>query len=207
MKKINKSLILIPFLILGCKSSLIEETKLLQRIDTLDMNIYSNQGEKIYSIVSPNSSYNKANHTFNLKETIINLYEDEKIKYIINSDQSRLYNNNKHVELIGNVKFRNIDQDNDILYADSFIWSIDKSTYLLSGNVKFENNNIILTSNKATMNSEEIIEFFNPVKYTIKNENNEKVYEINSENAFYNINTNSLKFGSKDKRVRTNIYF
>ena len=207
MKKINKLLILIPFLILGCKSSLIEEARLLQRIDTLDMNIYSNEGEKIYSISSPNTSYNKGNQIFNLKETTINLYKEEKIKYIINSDESRLYNNNKLVELIGNVKFRNIDQDNDILYADSFIWSIDKSTYLLSGNVKFENNNIILTSNKATMNSEEIIEFFNPVKYTIKNVNNEKVYEINSENAFYNINTNSLKFGSKDKRVRTNIYF
>ena len=207
MKNINKLLIIIPFLILGCKSNLIEETKLLQRIDTLDMNIYSNQGEKIYSISSPNTSYNKNNQIFNLKETTINLYKEEKIKYIINSDESRLYNNNKLVELIGNVKFRNIDQDNDILYADSFIWNIDKSTYLISGNVKFENNNIILTSNKATMNSEDIIEFFNPVKYIIKNQNNEKVYEINSENAYYNINTNSVKFGSKDKRVRTNIYF
>ena len=57
------------------------------------------------------------------------------------------------------------------------------------------------------MSSDNIIEFFNPVKYIIKDDNNEKQYEINSENAFYNINTESLSFSSKEKRVRSIIYF
>ena len=39
------------------------------------------------------------------------------------------------------------------------------------------------------MDSDNIIEFFNPVKYIIKNDNNENKYEINSENAYYNLNT------------------
>ena len=57
------------------------------------------------------------------------------------------------------------------------------------------------------MGSDNIIEFFNPVKYIIKDENNENVYEINSENAFYNLNTESVRFDAKDKRVKSIIYF
>ena len=32
-------------------------------------------------------------------------------------------------------------------------------------------------------------------------------YEINSENAYYNIDTKSLKFSSKNERVRSKLYF
>ena len=52
----------------------------------------------------------------------------------------------------------------------------------------------------ARLGNDKIIEFFNPVKYIIKDESNEKKYEINSENAFYNINTESLSFGAKRKK-------
>ena len=57
------------------------------------------------------------------------------------------------------------------------------------------------------MDSDNIIEFFNPVKYIIKDENNENQYEINSENAYYNLNTESVSFKGKDKRVKSIIYF
>ena len=57
------------------------------------------------------------------------------------------------------------------------------------------------------MASDNIIEFFNPVKYIIKDDNNENKYEINSENAYYNLNTESVRFKAKDKRVRSIIYF
>jgi len=67
--------------------------------------------------------------------------------------------------------------------------------------------NIKLNSNKAVLDSSNIIEFFNPVKYIIKEDNDENKYEINSENAFYNINTESFSFSAKDKRVRSIIYF
>ena len=57
------------------------------------------------------------------------------------------------------------------------------------------------------MSSDNIIEFFNPVKYVIKDDNNENRYEINSENAYYNLKTESVSFKAKDKRVRSIIYF
>ena len=71
----------------------------------------------------------------------------------------------------------------------------------------FENNEIILRSNKATLSKDNIIEFFDPVKYIIKNDEDKKSYEINSENAFYDIDTNSVSFKSSNKSVRSKIYF
>ena len=105
------------------------------------------------------------------------------------------------------VRDNNLKEDEDILYADKFIWNIDETSYLLEGNIIFENKNIILYSDKAILESDNIIEFFNPVKYIIKDDNNENKYEINSENAYYNINTESVSFKASDKRVRSIIYF
>ena len=64
-----------------------------------------------------------------------------------------------------------------------------------------------MNSRKAILDSDNIIEFFNPVKYIIKDENNDNKYEIYSENAFYNLNTESVSFKAKDKRVKSIIYF
>ena len=57
------------------------------------------------------------------------------------------------------------------------------------------------------MGDNNIIEFFNPVKYIIKDIDNDNKYEINSENAYYNLNTESMSFKAKDKRVKSIIYF
>ena len=107
----------------------------------------------------------------------------------------------------GNVKLKTLKKDGDFLYADNFIWNIEKTYYLLEGNIRFENQNIVLNSGKAILSSDNIIEFFNPVKYIIKDENNENKYEINSENAYYNLSTESVSFKAKDKRVKSIIYF
>jgi len=207
MNNIYKLIIFLPVFILGCSPNLIKENKVIQKIDTLDMNIFSNEGEKIYSIKSPNSKYDNVQLKFNLKRTTINIYDGEVIKYVINSDSSTISNNNKIVELKGNVELKSFNQDNEILYGDNLIWNVDESKYELVGNIKFESTKVLLYSNKAILGNDKIIEFFNPVKYIIKDESNEKKYEINSENAFYNINTESLSFGAKEKRVRSIIYF
>ena len=107
----------------------------------------------------------------------------------------------------GNVKLKTLKKDGDFLYADNFIWNIENTYYLLEGNIRFENQNIILNSGKAIMGSDNIIEFFNPVKYIIKDENYENKYEINSENAYYNLATESVSFKAKDTRVKSIIYF
>ncbi len=206
MNNIFKLIILFPILIVGCTPNLIEENKIKQKIDNLDMIIYSEKGDKIYSIISPNSTYDKIQLNFNLKKTTINIFEGEDIRYVINSDSSKLTNNNEIVELNGNVQLRSLNK-NDILNGDYLIWNINKTKYELTGNVRFENNNIILKSPKANLGEDNIIEFFNPVQYLIKGKNNDKKYEINSENAYYNIKTESISFSSKDKRVRSVIYF
>ena len=107
----------------------------------------------------------------------------------------------------GNVQLKTLKKDGDILYADNFTWNIENTNYLLEGNIRFENQNIILNSGKAILDSDNIIEFFKPVKYIIKDENNENKYEINSENAYYNLDTESVSFKAKDKRVKSIIYF
>ena len=171
------------------------------------MDIFSKKGDKIYSISSPNSSYNKSELKFELENPIINIFNGEETKYIISSKESTLSDNNKLLRLRGNVKLKTLKKDEDILYADNFIWNIEDNKYLLEGNIRFENQNIILNSEKAKLGTNNIIEFFNPVKYLIKDENNENKYEINAENAYYDLNTESVSFQGKDKRVKSIIYF
>jgi len=192
---------------LGCTPYVFDEKKVKQNIDSLDMTIFSKSGDKIYSITSPNSSYDNVELKFELKKPIINILNGEETKYIISSEESSLSNNNKLLKLKGNVKLKILKKDGDILYADNFIWNIEDTNYLLEGNIRFENQNIILNSGKAILGSDNIIEFFNPVKYINKDENNENKYEINSENAYYNLNTESVSFKAKDKRVKSIIYF
>ena len=207
MNKIFRLIIFIPFFILGCKPNIVKENKTTQKIESLTMNIFSKSGDKLYSISSPNSIYNNSELRFELEKPTINIYNGNETKYIIKSDESILSNNNNLLRLKGNVKLKILEQIEDFLYADNFIWNIKDDNYLLEGNIVFENKNIILNSAKAKLNSDNIIEFFNPVKYTIKDDNNKNKYEINSENAYYNLKTESVSFKAKDKRVRSIIYF
>jgi len=207
MRNIYSLFIFLPIVMFGCTPNVMEENKVIQKIDSLDMNIFSKSGDKIYSITSPNSSYNNIELKFELKKPIINIFNGDEIKYIISSEESILSDNNKLLKLNGNVKLKTFNQDNDVLYADNFIWNIEETNYLLEGNIRFENQNIILNSGKAKLGSDNIIEFFNPVKYILKDENNDNKYEINSENAYYNLNTESVSFKANDKRVKSIIYF
>ena len=208
MIRLYKLLLLIPLLIIGCRNKIIEEEYLSQSINNLNMNIFSKEGIKLFSIKSPYSNFNKETNKFNLKKTTINIFKDNKLEYIINSDKSKLSNNNKLIELNGNVLVRTIIQKDDKLTANSFIWDIQKSEYLLVGDVYLENGSVTLSSNKAILNkNNNIIEFFKPVKYKFNDNVNEQGYEINSENAYYNINTKSVKFSSKEKRIRSKVFF
>ncbi len=208
MNKLYKLFLLIPLIIISCKNKEINEKYIIQSINTLNMNVFSKEGAKLFSINSPHSNYDKENNTFKLKETTINLFKGNKLEYIINSDKAKLSNNNNLIELNGNVLVKAIIQQYEKLTADSFTWNIKNSEYTLVGNVKLENSSIILSSNKAILNkSNNIIEFFNPVKYQINNSTKNSGYQINSKNAYYNIDTKSLKFISNEERVRSTIYF
>ena len=207
MSNIYRLIIFLPLFMLGCAPNVIDENKVIQKIESLDMTIFSKSGDKIYSITSPNSSYDNIQLKFELKKPIINILNWEETKYINSSEESKLSDNNKLLKLKGKVKLKTLKKDGDFLYADNFIWNIENTNYLLEGNIKFENQNIILNSGKAILGSDNIIEFFNPVKYIIKDENNENKYEINSDNAYYDFTIKSVSFKAKDKRVKSIIYF
>ena len=207
MSDIYKLIIILPLFMLGCAPNVFDENKVKQNIDSLNMTIFSKSGDKMYSITSPESSYDNIELKFELTKPTINILNGEEIKYIISSEESSLSDNNKVLKLKGNVKLKTLKKDGDILYADNFIWNIENTNYLLEGNIRFENQNIILNSGKAILGSDNIIEFFNPVKYIIKDENNENKYEINSENAYYDLTTESVSFKAQDKRVKSIIYF
>ena len=86
MKNIYRLIIFIPFFMLGCAPNVIDENKVIQKMDNLDMNIFSKTGVKIYSITSQYSTYN-SDFEFQLKNTTINIFNGEETKYIINSDE------------------------------------------------------------------------------------------------------------------------
>ena len=85
MNKIYRIIFFLPILILGCTPNVIEENKVKQKIDRLDMDIFSKRGEKIYSINSPYSSFDKNKQKFQLKKTTINIFNGVETKYIIKS--------------------------------------------------------------------------------------------------------------------------
>ena len=207
MNKINRFLIILPLFIIGCNPDVINENKITKKINSLNLNIFSKSGDKKYSITSPYSTYDNIKGKFDFKKTTINIFHNGTTKYIINSDESTLSDNNKLVELKGNVKLKTVNLEEENLYADNFIWNVDETNYLLTGNIRFENKNVILTSAKAKLGVNDIIEFFNPVKYVIKDDNNKDLYQTYSENAFYDIKKESLSFKGKDKRVRSKLYF
>jgi len=207
MSNIYRLILFLPLFMFGCAPNVVDKNKVIQKIESLDMTIFSKSGDKIYSITSPHSSYDNIELEFELKKPIINILNGDETKYIISSENSTLSENNKLLKLKGNVKLKSLKKDEDILYADNFTWNIENTNYLLEGNIKFENQNIILNSRKAKLSSDNIIEFFNPVKYILKDENNHNKYEINSENAYYNLKTESVSFEAKDKRVKSIIYF
>ena len=88
---------------LGCAQNVIDANKVKQKINSLDMTIFSKSGDKIYSITSPNSSYDNIDLKFKLEKPIINILNGEETKYIISSEESTLSDNNKLLKLKGNV--------------------------------------------------------------------------------------------------------
>ena len=68
MNNIYRLIIFLPFVILGCAPNVIEENKVIQKIESLNMKIYSKDGDKIYAITSPKSSYNIGELKFELKD-------------------------------------------------------------------------------------------------------------------------------------------
>ena len=83
MNKFYRLILILQILVIGCSNNAYKGNKpILKKIDSLDMNIFSERGDKIYSITSPNSTYDKVRLEFNLEKTTISIFEGEDIKYV-----------------------------------------------------------------------------------------------------------------------------
>ena len=70
MNRWFKLCLILPLIIIGCKNKEIDEKYLSQSFNTMNMNIFSRKGEKLITIKSPYSNYDRERNTFNLKDTI-----------------------------------------------------------------------------------------------------------------------------------------
>ncbi len=198
---------LFPFLISSCNVSSKNIDKSLLIIEKFNLNHYSNDGSKLYMLKTPYSVFNQTNQSYKLNKTNIKFFESENVKYNINSDSAKLLNN-KFLELKGNVEINDFNNDKTIIKSNNLFWDIDKSEFILEGNVSLVNNIINLSSSKALFDKEEdIIMFYKPIKYNYKDEDGVRKYNISSENAYYNISTKDVIFKSINDKVKSRIVF
>jgi len=195
------------FLISSCSRNLENKDKLLLKIEQFNLNHYSKNGSKLYYIETPYSVFNQTEQTYLLNKTYIKFFDNEKVKYSVNSDSSKLINN-RFIELKGNVEINEYNNNKTIIRSNKLFWEIDKSKFILEGNVTLENNIINLNASKASLDKKtDLIIFYNPVKYDYNDERKLKKYNISSENAYYNIATKDVIFKSLNDKVKTKLFF
>ena len=191
----------------SCNVSTKKITKSVLIIEDFNLNHYSKNGSKLYMLETPYSVFNQTDQSYLLNKTSIKFFDKENVKYNVNSDSAILLNN-KLLELKGNVEINDFNNDKTIIKSNNFIWNTDKSEFILEGNVSLVNNIINLSSSKALLDKkEDIIMFYNPVKYNYKDEDNIRKYNISSENAYYNISTKNIIFKSINDKVKSKLVF
>tara|TARA_Y100001978_G_scaffold52678_1_gene47278 strand:- start:76 stop:642 length:567 start_codon:yes stop_codon:yes gene_type:complete len=176
-------------------------------IEKFNLNHYSKNGSKLYTLETPYSVFNQTDLSYLLNKTNIKFYDKENIKYNVNSDSSKLLNN-KFLELKGNVEIYDFNTDKTIIKSNNLFWDIGKTEFILEGNVSLVNNTINLKSSKALFDKkDDTIIFYNPIKYNYKNEDGVRKYNISSENAYYNISTKDVIFKSNNNKVKSRLVF
>ena len=199
--------ILSSLFISSCNVSTKKTNKSVLIIEDFNLNHYSKNGTKVYMLETPYSVFNQTDQSYLLKKTNIKFFDKEDVKYNVNSDSAMLLNN-KFLELKGNVEINDFNNNKTIIKSNNLFWDIDKSEFILEGKVSLVNNIINLSSSKASFDKkDDIILFYNPIKYNYKDEEGIRKYNISSENAYYNISTKDVIFKSKDDKVKSKIIF
>ncbi len=199
--------ILFSLIISGCNINTNNNNKSILKIEKFNLNHYSKNGKKLYMLDSPYSVFNQTDHSYLFNKTNIKFFEDEEVKYNVNSDSAKLLNN-KFIELNGNVEINDFNNDKTIIRSNKLFWNIDESEFILEGNVELVNNVINLNSSKALLDKKsDIIIFYDPVKYNYNDEDSIKKYNVSSENAYYNITTKDVIFESENDKVKSRLVF
>ncbi len=199
--------ILSSFFMSSCSVGTNKLEKSVLIIEKFNLNHYSKNGSKVFMLDTPYSVFNQTDQSYLLNKTNIKFYNKDNVKYNVNSDSAKLLKN-KFLELKGNVEINDFNKDKTIIKSNNLFWDIDKSEFILEGNVSLVNNTINLNSSKALLDKkEDIIMFYNPVKYNYKDLDSIKKYNISSENAYYNITTKDVIFKSNNKKVKSKLVF
>ena len=199
--------ILSSLFISSCNISTKKTTKSVLIIEDFNLNHYSKNGSKLYMLETPYSVFNQTDQSYLLKKTNIKFFDKENVKYNVNSDSAMLLNN-KFLELKGNVEINDFNNNKTIIKSNNLFWDIDKSEFILEGEVSLVNNIINLSSSRALFDKkDDIILFYNPIKYNYKDEEGIRKYNISSENAYYNISTKDVIFKSKNDKVKSKLIF
>ena len=205
---INKILLFSIYLLLNSCSLSTRKIDSNLSIDDFYMTHFDNNGDKLYAISSPKSFFIKDTLIYELDETEIIFYEENKINYIINSNKSSLLNNNKDIKLEGDVKLYDLNNKANKIYANKAFWNIDKFEFILVGDVILNNNSVNLESSKAVLKKEDnIIKFFKPVKYRYLSNKSNLNYKVKADNAYYNLDSKALFFETKNERIKSKIKF
>ena len=176
-------------------------------IENFNLNHYSKNGSKLYMLDTPYSVFNQTDQSYLLNKTNIKFFDNEKVKYNVSSDSAKLLNN-KFLELKGNIEINDFNNDKTIIKCNNLFWDIDRSEFILEGNVSLLNKIINLSSSKALFDKkDDIIIFYRPIKYNYKDEDGIRKYNISSENAYYNILTKDVIFKSKNDKVKSKLVF
>ena len=199
--------ILSTLFISSCNVSTKKTNKSVLIIEDFNLNHYSKNGTKVYMLETPYSVFNQTDQSYLLKKTNIKFFDKEDVKYNVNSDSAMLLNN-KFLELKGNVEINDFNNNKTIIKSNNLFWDIDKSEFILEGKVSLVNNIINLSSSKASFDKkDDIILFYNPIKYNYKDEEGIRKYNISSENAYYNISTKDVIFKSINDKVKSRLVF
>ena len=191
----------------SCNVNTKKTNKSVLIIEDFNLQHYSKNGSKLYMLETPYSVLNQTDQSYLLNKTNIKFFDQENVKYNVNSDSAKLLNN-KFLELKGNVEINDFNNNKTIIKSNNLFWDIDKSEFILEGNVSLVNNIINLSSSKALFDKkDDIILFYNPIKYNYKDEEGIRKYNISSENAYYNISTKDVIFKSKDDKVKSKLIF
>ena len=199
--------ILSSLFISSCNVSTKKTNKSVLIIEDFNLNHYSKNGSKLYMLETPYSVFNQTDQSYLLNKTNIKFFDKENVKYNVNSDSAMLLNN-KFLELKGNVEINDFNNNKTIIKSNNLFWDIDKSEFILEGEVSLVNNIINLSSSKALFDKkDDTILFYNPINYNYIDEEGIRKYNITSENAYYNISTKDVIFKSKNDKVKSKLIF
>ena len=205
---IKKLLIFSIYFLLSSCSTSIRKIHSNLSIDNFSLTHFKINGDKLYAISSPKSVFIKDIQIYKLDKTKILFFEENKENYIINSKKSSVSNSNKDIKLEGDVKLFDINNKANTITANKAFWNIDRNEIILTGDVILNNNSINLISSKAVLeNSNDIVKFFNPVKYRYLNNSSNLNYKVRADNAYYDLEKKTLRFETKNERIKSKLNF